>query len=145
MGIVVRRVVAADLELLCGQPEGLFDNPVDRAMAEAFLRDPGHEMVAAFEGDLMVSFASGTVLLHPDKARSMFINEVGTRDSHLRQGWAKAVTTALIELARELDCEDGMWLGTEPENGPALGLYRKLKGDEQMIVGFAWDGAFDAE
>ena len=143
MAIVVRRLGVSDLEVLCAQPEGLFDNPVDRTRAEAFLRDPGHEMVAAFDGDLMVSFASGTVLLHPDKARSIFINEVGTRDSHQRQGWAAMVTSTLIELARELGCDDGMWLGTEPENGPALGLYRKLDGDEQVIIGFAWDRAFD--
>ncbi|MCA9554216.1 MAG: hypothetical protein KC933_29545, partial [Myxococcales bacterium] len=40
----------------------------------------------ASEGELAVAFASGTVLLHPDKAPGFFVNEVGTRESHLRRG-----------------------------------------------------------
>ncbi|MCB9651284.1 MAG: GNAT family N-acetyltransferase [Deltaproteobacteria bacterium] len=142
--ITVRRLGPADLDLLSAIPEGLFDHPVDRAQARAFLEDPQHDIVVAFEGELAVAFASGTVLLHPDKAPGFFVNEVGTRESHLRRGLATAVSEALFDVARKRGCE-GIWLGTEPFNAPALGLYRKLGGEEQVFVGFAWDGAFDED
>ena len=142
--ITIRPLGPDDLERLCAVPEGLFDHPVNRRQAEAFLTSPGHALVMAFAGDLAVSFASGTVLLHPDKRPSMFVNEVGTREGWQRRGLALRVSRALFEQARAMGC-DGIWLGTEPENAPALGLYRKLGGDERGFVGFAWDGAFDAD
>jgi len=130
------------IDLLCAVEPGLFDNPVDPVQARAFLADPQHHLVVALDGGQVVAFASGTVVLHPDKPPSMFVNELGTRDSHLRRGHALAVSRALFDLARGLGCK-GIWLGTEPDNAPALALYRKLGGDEQPFVGFGWDGAFD--
>ncbi|MDJ0828079.1 MAG: GNAT family N-acetyltransferase [Rhodobacter sp.] len=140
--ITIRRLGPGDLELLCAVPEGLFDEAVDPGQARAFLDDPMHELLLAFAGDLAVGMASGTVLLHPDKQPAMFINEVGVRDDYLRRGIGRAVTQALIDLARERGCK-GVWLGADTDNTPALALYRALGGDELTIVGFGWDGAFD--
>jgi hypothetical protein len=76
--ITIHHLGPQDLERLCAVPEGLFDHPVDPGLAAAFLADPLHELVLAYEGELAVAFASGTVLLHPDKPPSMFVNEVAT-------------------------------------------------------------------
>ena len=140
----IRLVETTDEALILAQSEGLFDYAPDPEQTRAFLSSPLCEMVIAVDGDTILSFASGTILLHPDKDPSMFINEVGTRDEVQRKGLATKVTEALVERARDLDC-DGIWLGTEPDNEPALGLYRKLKAEEQNFVGFAWDGAFDLD
>ncbi len=131
-----------DVDLLLQVEPGLFDNPVNEDQARAFLADPLHHIVVAREDGSPVSFASGSVLLHPDKPPSLFVNEVGTRDAHQRRGLATAVTTALIDLARAQGCI-GAWLGTEPDNTAALALYRKMGGDEVTFVGFGWDGALD--
>lgn len=141
---VIRLVGPEDEPLILAQREGLFDYAADPEQTRAFLASELCEMVIAVEGEDILSFASGTILLHPDKDPSMFINEVGTRDDYQRQGLATKVTQALIARARALDC-DGIWLGTEPDNAPALGLYRKLGAEERTIVGFGWDGAFDLE
>lgn len=133
-----------DLSLLMAIPTGLFDNPMDPVQAAAFLADPLHELVLAFDGDLAVGMASGTVLLHPDKPPTMFVNEVGVRDSHLCQGIGTAVTKELFAIARARGCK-GIWLGTEPDNAPALALYRKLGGDEVQGVYFGWKGALDTD
>lgn len=140
--ITFRSLGLHDLPLLMAVPKGLFDNPIDPAQAAAFLTDPRHELVLAFEGDLAVGMASGTVLLHPDKPPAMFVNEVGVRDSHHRQGIGKAVTQELFTIARARGCK-GIWLGTEADNAPALALYRKLGGDELQGFYFGWDGALD--
>ena len=138
--ITFRHLGPDDLALLLAVREGLFDNPVDPVQAAAFLADPLHEIVLAFAGDLAVGMATGTVLLHPDKQPAMFVNEVGVREEWQKQGIGRAVTERLIEAARARGCE-GIWLGTEPDNEPALALYRSMGGDEVMFVGFGWDDA----
>ena len=137
--ITLRPLGPDDFDLLIAVPEGLFDGPVRAEQARAFLDDPLHEIVLAFDGDLAVGLASGTVLLHPDKAPAFFINEVGVRESHQRRGIGRAVTERLIATARGRGCE-GIWLGTEADNAPALALYRAMKGDEVRGVFFGWDG-----
>lgn len=138
--IMVRTLGPDDLATLMAVPEGLFDAPIDLIQARAFLADPLHVLVLAFDGDFAVGMASGTILLHPDKPPAMFINEVGTRDSHLRRGIGTQVTQALIALARTKGCK-GVWLGTEADNVAALGLYRSMGGDEVSGVYFGWDDA----
>jgi aminoglycoside 6'-N-acetyltransferase I len=143
--VEIRALGPGDLDLLCAAEEGLFDDPVDPVQAAAFLADPLHHMVVALDRGRIVAFASGSVLLHPDKPPAFFVNEVGTRESHLRRGLASAVTRRLFDLARDLGCHGGIWLATEDDNEAALGLYRKLEGDEHTFVAFGWDGAFDEE
>lgn len=136
--ITVRVLGPADFDLLMGIPEGLFDGPMRAEQARAFLDSALHEIVLAFVDDQVVGMATGTVLLHPDKAPAMFINEVGTRDAFLRRGVGTRVTQALIERARDRGCE-GVWLATEADNIAALGLYRHMGGDEIPGSFFGWD------
>ena len=142
-GITYLCLGPGDLDLLLSVPEGLFDKPVDPDQAHAFLADPGHLIVVAVDGEQVVGFASGTVLLHPDKQPAFFVNEVGVRKDWQRRGIGRAVCENLFDAARARGCSDGIWLGTEPDNVPALALYRALAGDEEPFVGFGWDGAFD--
>ncbi|MGB3316134.1 MAG: GNAT family N-acetyltransferase [Albidovulum sp.] len=141
--ISYRCLAPDDLGLLLAVPDGVFDKPVDPDQTRAFLADPGHLIVVALWGDEVVGFASGTVLLHPDKQPSFFINEVGVRDEWQRQGIGRAVCERLFAEARARGCSGGIWLATERDNLSALALYRAMSGDEAVIVGFAWDGAFD--
>jgi len=102
------------------------------------LADPLHELVLAYDGSDVVGFVSGTVLMHPDKPPAFFVNEVNVNASHRRRGIATKLMERIITVARDRDCE-GIWLGTETDNAPALGLYRKLDGDEVDGVYFGWD------
>ncbi len=138
--ITVRVMGPDDFDVLMGVAPGLFDQAMRADQARAFLDDPLHHCVLAFDGDQVVAMATGTVLLHPDKPPSLFINEVGTRDGYLRRGLATKVTQALIDLAREHGCE-GAWLGTETDNTAARGLYRSMDAEELEGVFYGWDGA----
>lgn len=136
-----RELGAGDLDFLCATADDLFDHPIDRAQAAAFLGDPAHVIsVAVADGDI-VGFASGTILLHPDQPPVFFVNEVGVRDAWQRRGIARALMDRLMTAARSKGCK-GIWLGTEPDNAAALGLYRALGGAEVPFTGFGWDGAF---
>lgn len=139
----IRQLGRGDLDLLCALPEGLFDFPVIPAQAAAFLADPGHAMVAAFRDGVMVGMASGTVLLHPDKPPVMFVNEVGVREEDRQRGIATLMMERFLTLARARGCE-GVWLGTEADNGSARALYHKVGGREtEGLVIYDWDGVRD--
>jgi ribosomal protein S18 acetylase RimI-like enzyme len=130
----------AEIDLLLAVTPGLFDGDIRPDQARAFVHDPHSLLLLAFEGELAVGMASASVLLHPDKPPALFINEVGTRETHQRQGIATALVQRMIDMARARGCQ-GIWLGTEPDNDPALALYRRLGGAERTFVGFGWDDA----
>ena len=137
--ITLRRLGPENLAVLLGVEEGLFDNAIRPDQAEAFLNDPLHEMVLAFEGDTVVGMASGQVLLHPDKPPAFFVNEVGVRDDYLRQGIATELCKDLMQIARARGCE-GIWLATEADNVPARALYTAMAAREtEDIVVYDWD------
>lgn len=140
-GIGIREIGLAEIDQLLAVTPGLFDEPIRPEQSQAFLADPANLLFLAFDGDLAVGMATATVLLHPDKAPALFINEVGTRDSHLRRGIATALMQAVLAAGRARGCQ-GIWLGTERDNTAALGLYRKLGGEELDFIGFGWDDAF---
>jgi ribosomal protein S18 acetylase RimI-like enzyme len=138
--ITIRQIGPDSLRVLLAVEEGLFDNPVDPKQAKDFLNRDDNVLFLAFDGTDAVGMASGTILLHPDKAPSLFINEVGVRESHQRRGIGKAVTLALIDWARKRGLK-GIWLGTESDNHAARALYRSLSAQEQMGVFYGWDDA----
>ena len=122
----------------------VFDNPVDPAQLAAFVADPGHLLVFAHTGTDVLGFASGTILLHPDKPPAFFLNEVDVAPAHRRRGIATALCRRLMVRARAAGCR-GFWLATEAQNAAARGLYRALGGREtDRIVVWDWDGALDA-
>ena len=139
--ITFRTLGPSDLDTLLSVRDGLFDNPVDPMHARAFLDDPLHVIVLGFADHDAVAMATGTVLLHPDKPPSMFVNEVAVREAWQRLGIGRRVVEEVFAVARARGCQ-GIWLGTEPDNTAALALYRGLGGEEIGFVGFGWDDAF---
>ena len=100
----------------------VFDEAVDAERLAAYLRAPGHLMLLAFEGDLVVGQCAAVLHLHPDKPVELYIDEVGTASTHRRQGIARLMLDAMFAWGRELGCTEA-WLGTELDNVAARGLY----------------------
>lgn len=103
----------------------VFDEPVDTARLAAYLSEPGHHMVVAIcEGEIVGQVAA-VVHRHPDKATELYIDEVGVTPALHRQGIARQMLETMLALGRSLGCEEA-WVGTEPDNEPARGLYGSL-------------------
>jgi aminoglycoside 6'-N-acetyltransferase I len=89
-------------------------------------------MVLALDGHLVVGQCAGVLHHHPDKVSELYVDEVGTATSHLRQGIATAMLAELFAWGRELGCAEA-WLGTELDNDAANGLYRRFGGAKDTI------------
>jgi aminoglycoside 6'-N-acetyltransferase I len=105
----------------------VFDEPIHPERLEAYLLEPNHLMILAVDDGLVVGQCAAVIHRHPDKLTELYIDEVGTAPTHLRQGIATRMVEAMFEWGRELGCREA-WLGTELDNVEANGLYRKLGG-----------------
>ena len=139
--ITYHRLDAANAHCLVAAT--VFDNPVDPDELARFQADEGHELVFALQGGEVVGFASGVVLLHPDKPPAFFVSEVDVAPRMQRRGVGTALCQRLIGLARDRGCQ-GVWLATEEGNAAARALYRALEGRETPgITVYDWDGVMD--
>lgn len=138
MSFRLRRLGPGDEALLDRVAPDVFDKPVRRDRLGAYLASPRHLMVVALDGDLVVGQCAGVVHLHPDKATELYVDEVGTATSHLRQGVATAMLTEIFAWGRTLGCEEA-WLGTEIDNVAANGLYRSLGGEATAMQYYEFD------
>lgn len=126
MPFVLKRIAAGDEGIFDSIAVDVFDEPIHPERMRAYLREPGHVMVLALDGTLVVGQCAAVIHKHPDKSTELYIDEVGTATSHLRQGIATAMMAEMFAWGRELGCEEA-WLGTELDNDPANALYRGLK------------------
>ena len=123
-------------DLLTGSD--VFDFPIKPDQLAAFLDDPGHVMELAVCDGVLVGMASATVLCHPDKSPSLFVNEVSVHADFRRQGIGTALMQRLVSGADSLGCRS-VWLATEADNTAARGLYKAFHGNEQTgVVVYHW-------
>ncbi len=107
------------------EASSLFDGPVDRAGAEAFLASAGHHVLLALDDSgTAIGFVSGVETTHPDKGTEMFLYELGVAEGSLRQGVGRRLVESLVELAAGRGCT-GMWVAVDPDNEAALRTYAR--------------------
>ena len=117
----------------------MFDEPVDPARLAAYLSEPGHHMVVAIDGGVVVGQTAAVVHRHPDKPTELYIDEVGVAPPYQRQGIARRMLEEMLAIGRSLGCEEA-WVGTEPDNEAARALYAKRGAEAETFVMFAYDG-----
>ncbi|HEX4182002.1 MAG TPA: GNAT family N-acetyltransferase [Caulobacteraceae bacterium] len=122
-------LTSADAAVLERVAEGVFDNPVDPALAAEFLADPRHSICVAIEDGVVVGFASAVRYVHPDKPSELWINEVGVSPAFHQRGFGKAIMARLLDQARADGCREA-WVLTDEDNAAARALYRSAGGVE---------------
>lgn len=137
--VEVRLLSAADIAVLDHVDPDVFDNPVQRELAEQYLSTPGNLLAVATLSGAVVGMASAIAYLHPDKPLQLFINEVGVSQRVQGQGIGKRLMLALLEQGRIIGCTEA-WVATEVNNRPACALYTSLAGveDQDLAVVYTW-------
>ena len=137
MPVIIEDLTHATSGLLVDPHPELFDNPVDPEQLERFVVDPLHLMKLAVSDGRVVGFASGTILLHPDKPPQLFVNELSVVPERRRQGIGRRLVEALIVAAGDKGCTYA-WLATEAENAAANACYRGvrdlMRSEEAVVV-----------
>lgn len=132
MAIELKRMQPGDdLEFSEVAPD-VFDAPIHPERLEAYLLEPGHLMILAFDDGMVVGQCAAVIHRHPDKVTELYVDEVGVASTHLRQGIATRMVEAMFAWGRELGCREA-WLGTELDNVEANRLYLKLGGKQQHM------------
>jgi ribosomal protein S18 acetylase RimI-like enzyme len=117
----------------------LFDSPPLTEATSAFLLDPRHHLLVAYEDGQPAGFVTGVEITHPDKGTEMFLYELGVDEPFRRRGVGAALATALRELAVERGCY-GMWVLTDDDNEAALATYSRAgAGAPQAQVMLEWE------
>jgi ribosomal protein S18 acetylase RimI-like enzyme len=125
--IEYRTLRVGDGDVLSRVASGVFDNEIDKSLAEQFLADPRHHLAVAIAGDLVVGFASAVHYIHPDKAPEFFVNEVGVSPQYQRRGIATELMRVLLNVGKRLGCTEA-WVLTEPTSTSAMRLYQTAGG-----------------
>ncbi|MEL6529519.1 MAG: GNAT family N-acetyltransferase [Pseudomonadota bacterium] len=119
--------------------EGVFDHAIDPDRLKAYLTNSLNWMCVALHDDVVVGMCMSVIHLHPDKPTELFLDEIGTGDDWRRQGIARRLMQMVFDRcdAEEID---EIWLGTEPDNLPARGLYESTgaKGEAALIYYLEW-------
>lgn len=135
MPFTVKRLSSNDAPVFDHIAPDVFDEAVEPQRLAAYLSGPGHLMVLALEGDVIVGQCAGVIHRHPDKETELYVDEVGTASTHRRQGIARAMVDELFAWGRELGCAEA-WLGTELDNDAANALYRGYRPVEDEAMQF---------
>ncbi len=104
----------------------VFDHPVERRQLAHYLATPGHHLIVAIANGEVVGQVAAVVHRHPDgRPTELYIDEVAVTPARQRQGIARRMLEAMLALGHDLGCAE-MWVGTEPDNVAAKGLYASL-------------------
>ena len=125
-GLEMVRLSPDNAGLLDRIAEDVFDEPVRPDRLAAYLADPGHIMLVAVSDGIVIGQCAAVVHRHPDKVAELYIDEVGVSPAFQRKGIARAMVERMLTIGKELGCGEA-WVGTEPDNLPARGLYERLE------------------
>jgi aminoglycoside 6'-N-acetyltransferase I len=138
MTIEIKRLGAADAAVFDRVDIDVFDEPVVPSRVAAYLAQSGHMMIVAVEAGVVVGQTAAVIHRHPDKVDELYIDEVGVTPRLWRQGIARRMLDDMFEWGRSLGCGEA-WVGAEPDNEPAKGLYESRGAAAIPIVMYDYD------
>lgn len=138
--MVIRRLGSGDAEILriLAVENARFDEPGQGGALQPLSTDTARRLLeseqtyvlVAFLGDEPVGFLFAFELLRRAAdvgPNELYVDEVGVRDDHRREGIGRALLDALSQLARGRGITNG-FVFTNASNAPALALYESFGG-----------------
>lgn len=138
ISLSIQWITSQKTHLLDRVAKGTFDHTIDPARLKAYLENPANWMGVAINEGLVVGMVMAVIHTHPDKPTELFLDEIGTGDDWRRKGIARLLMQALFDRADEEGIEE-IWLGTEPDNIEANGLYKGFRHEREDAVIYYFD------
>ena len=138
MEIEIRQAAAADAALFDNVAEDVFDDRIDPALLAAYLSDSGHVMFVALHDGEIVGQVQAVIHLHVDQGPELYVDNLGVTPPLRRRGIARRLMDAVYDFGRRRGCVES-WVGTEPDNVEARGLYQSYGAEPETFVLFARD------
>lgn len=138
MKVEFRRIGPEDAGLLQAAAEDVFDDEVDVARAEVFLRDPRNILIVAVAGGLIVGQIQAVAHAHLDAAPDLFIDNLGVTPSWRRRGVARRLIALALEAGRLAGAEEA-WVLTELDNAVAQAAYADAGASARQVTMFSID------
>jgi ribosomal protein S18 acetylase RimI-like enzyme len=133
MDIHIKRLVAGDEAILGRVAADVFDEAIDRNYLSSYLSEANHHMIVAIKTDEVVGQIRAVIHKHPDRPDELYIDNLGVTPTLQRQGIAKKLLDAMLELGKTLGCEEA-WLATESNNSQAKGFYGSYRVEPEPMV-----------
>lgn len=127
LDFTIHLVTQATASLLDHVNEDVFDHAIDPVFLREFLSNPSNSLFVAIVDGQVVGMATGLTYVHPDKPRSLFINEVGVAVGHQRQGIGTQLISAILEWGKSKGCVEA-WVATDDDNSAARLFYESTGG-----------------
>ena len=138
MQLEIKQVRLGDDSLFDRVAVDVFDKPIDRRRLADYLTAPGHYMLIALLDGEVVAQVAAVIHRHPDKPTELYVDEVGVTPALQRQGIASRMLDEMFALGEALGCEEA-WVGTEPDNAPAKGLYESRGATANPFVMYVYE------
>lgn len=120
--IRILRAAPATAHLLERVAEDVFDDAIDPKRLAAYLADPMRLLVLAVAGQTVVGQCAAAIMRHVDKGDELYLDNLGVAPSFHRLGVGRSLVEEALAWGRGHGCI-AAWVLTEPDNGPARGLY----------------------
>lgn len=124
--------------ILARVADDVFDDDIDPARVAAYLASPGHMMVLAVAGDLVVGQVCAVIHRHLDLPTELYVDNLGVAEAYRRQGIASRLLDELTAWGRSQGCEES-WVATEPDNEAARALYTRRGSKALPVVMFEYE------
>lgn len=116
----------------------VFDHAVSQEHLSAYIKAPGHLLLIAVAGGLVVAQVAAVIHHHIDRAPELYIDNVGVTPKWQRRGLARRMLRRMFALGRDRGCVEA-WVGTEVENAPARALYEQLGDAGEPFMLYLYD------
>ncbi|NKB26912.1 MAG: GNAT family N-acetyltransferase [Rhodobacteraceae bacterium] len=122
MTYIIHQITPQNLDLLSTVAVDVFDRQINADLLRNYASAANALMFVATIDAALVGQIRAHIILHPDQPSELYIENLGVTPAHQRRGLARALITALLDLARSRGISD-VYVATEPDNKIAQAVY----------------------
>ncbi len=126
----IHTVTRDTISLLDEVDDDVFDNRVNPDLVNDYLCNMSNALLVAMIEGTVVGMVTGIAYVHPDKPKSLFINEIGVSTRFQRRGIGTQLISAILEWGRNHGCVEA-WVAATVDDVTARSFYNAIGGIEE--------------